>query len=236
MTTRGRLAIDSADHIVVRALDGVSFDICDDARVGLVGFNGAGKSTLLRTIGGIYKPTSGSVELEGSVSSLTDISLGIDSEATGYENIVLRGLMMGLSRREATDLIPEIEEFTELGDYLNMPVSTYSSGMMVRLAFAVSTAIKPEILLMDEWIGAGDERFRQKAEDRLVRTVDRARALLLASHSEQLIRNVCSKAILIDQGQILIYDDADIVMDEYKRLARDPSLRTTFTGGALQHA
>src|SRR5262245_16038417 len=156
MTTGGRIGTDLDDTLYVKALDSVSLVFEHGDRVGLVGHNGAGKTTLLRVIAGIYEPPSGRVDVDGRVAALFDVALGIDPESTGYENIFLRGLYLGLRPMEIQARIDEITVFSELGDYLAMPVRTYSTGMKLRLAFAVCTSIEPEIMLMDEWLGAGD--------------------------------------------------------------------------------
>jgi ABC-2 type transport system ATP-binding protein/lipopolysaccharide transport system ATP-binding protein len=201
--TGGRLARDSADTVVVKALRELSFTIAHGERVGLVGPNGAGKSTLLRVLAGIFEPTQGVVESDGKLAALFDPSLGMDMEATGYENIMLRGLLMGLSRRELREKTVEIAAFTELSEYLAMPVRTYSSGMLLRLAFAVSTCFVPDILLMDEWIGAGDARFLDKAKERLHGMVEGSGILVLASHSEEIIRRLCNRAFLLEGGRLI---------------------------------
>src|SRR5262245_16360116 len=145
--------------VVVRALDGIDLELKDGDRLGLIGHNGSGKTTLLRVLAGVYSPTRGSALIEGSISSYTDLTLGMDPEATGWENIVFRCAFLGLSFREAKRLSPTIAEFSELGKYLDLPTRTYSSGMFLRLAFAISTAIEPDIMIMDEMIAAGDAGF-----------------------------------------------------------------------------
>jgi lipopolysaccharide transport system ATP-binding protein len=201
-TTGGRLARDAANRVAVRALDGVSFEIRPGDRVGLMGHNGAGKSTLLRMLSGIYEPIAGSLKVEGRVATLLELQLGIDPDATGYENIMLRGVMTGLKLREIRAKIDEIAEFTELGDYLGMPVRTYSSGMLLRLAFAVSTSVEADILLMDEWLSVGDAEFRNKASARLEQLVERTPILVLASHSQELIGKVCNRLFLLEHGRV----------------------------------
>src|SRR5690606_37849021 len=160
-------------------------------------------TTLLRTLAGVYAPVSGRIRRTGSVAPLFDISLGFDTESNGYDNIVLRGLYLGLDRRDIESRIDSIAEFTELGAYLSMPLRTYSSGMLLRLAFAVATAVDPDIILMDEWIGVGDAHFLEKATKRLNEFIARSSVLVLASHSEALIREVCNKAVLLGQGRVL---------------------------------
>jgi lipopolysaccharide transport system ATP-binding protein len=200
--TGGRLARDSTDHIVIRALDGVTFDFRDGDRVGLVGHNGSGKSTLLRVIAGAYVPLAGTLEVTGRVASMLSITLGMDSEATGYENIFLRGAIMGLKPSEIEERVDEICAFSELGDYIHMPLRTYSSGMSMRLAFAISTSLKADIILMDEWLSAGDASFTAKAQQRLNELVEQAKILVVASHSPETIRANCNKILRLDHGSV----------------------------------
>ena len=200
--TGGLIARDAADHIVVRAVNGISFEFRDGDRVGLVGHNGSGKSTLLRALAGAYEPVRGSVLVEGRVASMLNIFLGIDLEATGYENIYLRGLTMGFRPREINPLIDEIVAFSELGDYIHMPMRTYSSGMAMRLAFAISTCVSADILLMDEWLSVGDQDFSEKAKARLSALVKGAKIMVLASHDESLIRANCNKIMRLSHGEL----------------------------------
>jgi lipopolysaccharide transport system ATP-binding protein len=201
-TTGGLVA--SARHVtVIRAIDQISFDIQKGMRIGLVGHNGSGKTTLLRVLAGIYEPVAGQVRVEGKVASLLDVSTGIDPEATGSENIVLRGVMMGLTLREIRSRAQEIAEFTELGEYLDMPVRTYSSGMLLRLAFGVATSINADIVLMDEWLSVGDENFKEKAARRLDDMVARSAILVLASHSMELLKRNCNQVFRMEHGRIV---------------------------------
>ncbi len=218
MGSGGRIAHDAGDRICVQALKDISFHIDHGDRVGIIGPNGAGKTTLLRVLAGIYEPTRGAVHCTGHISPLFNTTLGMDMEATGYENIVLRGLFLGLSPGEVRGRTDEIAAFTELGDHLAMPVRTYSSGMRLRLAFAVTTCINPEILLMDEWIGMGDPHFLKKAKKRMESFVDRSRILVIASHSDGLIRRTCTKAVLLDQGRIKSAGSVDQVLGQYRVL------------------
>jgi len=201
-TTGGRIARDAGNRVVVRAIDNISFEISKGDRVGLIGHNGAGKTTLLRVLSGIYEPVSGKLAVTGRTATLLDLNLGIDPDATGYENIVLRGIMAGLHPKEINERIPEIAQFTELGDYLDMPLRTYSAGMRLRLAFAVSTSIEADILLMDEWLSVGDATFSEKASKRLEGLVNRSPILMLASHSHVLVRKVCNRVFILKHGEL----------------------------------
>ena len=211
----GILKFDTSSMVNIQALDTVNLTLEKGDRLGLVGHNGAGKSSLLKLIAGIYTPTSGVSTVNGRVSSLLNIGLGMDDYATGYENIYLSGMFLGLSRKQITELLPDIAEFCELGDYLSMPIRTYSAGMRVRLAFAISTSIEPEILLMDEVMGVGDAHFIDKATQRLNNVVNKASILVLASHSNDLIREMCNKAIWLEHGKVLLTGAVDDVLAAY---------------------
>ncbi|TMJ01388.1 MAG: ABC transporter ATP-binding protein [Alphaproteobacteria bacterium] len=200
-TTGGRIGTD-ANHVVVQALDQVSLAFAHGDRIALIGHNGAGKTTLLRVLAGIFEPLIGTVHVEGKVTPMFDISLGIDPECTGYENIIIRGLYLGLTKAETLERIDEVARFTELGQFLELPVRTYSAGMQARLAFAMATCIEPEILLLDEGISAGDAAFWEKANERLDAFVAKAGILVLASHSLELVRRLCTKAVLMEHGRV----------------------------------
>lgn len=200
--TGGLIGQDDARRLVVRALDDVSFVLHEGDRVGLVGHNGAGKSTLLRAMAGVYSPVAGKIQVQGRVASMLNLSLGVDYDATGYENIFVRAAIMGLERREIKRLIDDVITFSELGSYIHLPMRTYSTGMAMRLAFAVSTCVSADILLMDEWLAVGDEAFREKANLRLRRLLDRTRILVLASHDEALIRAHCNKILQLSHGRL----------------------------------
>ena len=201
--TGGFIARDAADHVIVRALTNISFELRDGDRVGLVGHNGSGKSTLLRVLTGAYEPVRGTVEVNGRVASMLNIWLGMDYEATGYENIFMRAIVMGFKRREILPMVDEIVEFSDLGGYIDMPLRTYSSGMAMRLAFAVSTCVSADILLMDEWLSVGDAEFSEKAKTRLNQLVGRAKILVLASHDDTLIRSNCNKIMRLSHGELV---------------------------------
>jgi len=185
---------------VIRALQGISLDLRDGDRLGLVGHNGAGKTTLLRTLAGAYPPSHGSYSRSGTIGSLTDPMLGIEPDATGYENIGLRGLILGIDRVTMRAVTEEVAEFSGLGDYLRMPVRTYSTGMMMRLAFSIVTSFRSDILLMDEWMSVGDAEFRGRAEARLREVVSQAGILVLASHSPGLIERECNMVMELSHG------------------------------------
>ncbi|OSJ12306.1 sugar ABC transporter ATP-binding protein [Bradyrhizobium canariense] len=200
---------------IVSALNDVNLDIRAGDRVAIIGANGAGKTTLLRVLAGIYHPTSGSVDVLGRCLPLFDLSAGFDEEATGYENIMRRGLVIGARRSEIDAKRGEIAAFTELGDRLDLPRRTYSSGMMLRLIFAVATAVEGEIVLLDEWIGVGDQQFRKKARQRLDEIVVRAGILVLASHDIELIKSTCNRAILLEEGWIVAAGATDEILGQY---------------------
>ena len=215
----GRIGTDGASHVVVRGLKDVTAEIAHGDRVALIGRNGAGKTTLLRAMAGIYEPVAGTATIEGRVAPLFDFGLGMDPESSGYENIVLRGLYLGLSRSQIRARMDEIAEFTELGSFLSLPLRTYSAGMQTRLSFAVSTCLHPDILLLDEGIGAGDAAFLVKAKQRLEAAVERAGILVFASHAESLMRQLCTKAMLLDQGSVVATGTIDEVLERYKEAA-----------------
>lgn len=199
--TGGRIGRE-ANVTIVQALSDVCLDLRAGDRLGLVGHNGAGKSTLLRTMAGVYSPSRGRCHREGSVASLIDPLLGAEMDASGYENILLRGLIMGMSRSEIRRRQADIAEFSGLGDYLAMPMRTYSTGMMMRLGFSIATAVQHDILLMDEWMAVGDIEFRERAEERLARLVADSGILVLASHSTDLIARECTMVAEMSHGAI----------------------------------
>ena len=201
--TGGILANDANKRLVVRALDHVNLEFVEGDRVGLMGHNGSGKTTLLRVLAGAYEPVSGEIEVRGKVASMLNVWLGMDVEGTGYENIYMRGAIMGLRRIQIDALLEDIAAFTELGDYLSMPMRTYSSGMAMRVAFAVSTSIPADIILMDEWLSVGDAEFAGKSRARLAKLLDQAKILVLATHDESLIRSVCNKVVRLDHGSVV---------------------------------
>lgn len=203
LTTGGRIGNDTGKLPIVKALDNLNFDILHGERVGFVGHNGSGKTTLLRVLSGVYAPIRGDLRTRGKIVSLLDVSMGLDPDATGFENIYLRGIMDGMKPAQIRSKIDEIADFTELGEYLNLPVRTYSSGMTVRLAFAISTNVEADILIMDEWLSVGDTDFRTKAAERLDTLIDKASILILASHDFSLIERTCTRKIRLEHGSIV---------------------------------
>jgi ABC-type polysaccharide/polyol phosphate transport system ATPase subunit len=201
----GKALKDQSDTIIIRAVDNLNFKVSDGERLGLYGHNGAGKTTILRVLAGIYHPTKGLAQVNGTIASLLESSFGLNFDATGRENITLLLTYRGFHQDQILELRPTIEEFTELGSYLELPVRTYSSGMLARLGFGVATCFEPEVLLMDEWLGAGDDAFMRKAKDRLEAFVDKANVLVLASHSRDLITKICNKVLVVEQGRQIDY-------------------------------
>ena len=199
----------------VRALDNIDISFAEGDRVALLGPNGSGKSTLLRVASGVFQPSSGSVRRKGSIGSLIDIGLGLNPEATGRENIFLRANLLGIKKRDVDDIFVEILSFTGLGEFIDMPMRTYSSGMQMRLAFALSTVNRPEILLMDEWLSVGDESFREKAEGRLSNVLEQSKILVLASHSRSLVEKLCNRAVWLSGGSVVQDGNILDVTQEY---------------------
>ena len=213
--TSGRLHEDAQHRIVVHALRGVSFSMRPGERLGLVGGNGAGKTTLLRTLAGIYEPIVGRVTVKGELHTLLDTGLGMNFDLTGRENIGLRGLYAGMRPLQIRLLEDDVQEFAELGGFLDMPVRTYSSGMVVRLGFALATSIRPQVLLMDEWFLAGDSSFMIKARKRLEALVQFAEILVISTHQPDVIAAWCTKVLWMDQGSIRMEGPPDVVLPAY---------------------
>lgn len=212
----GKIGRNNSNVIVIEALREITMSLKLGDRVGLVGHNGAGKSTLLRLLSGIYEPTRGSALVTGRVAPVFDLGIGMDPEISGYENIIIRGLFLGQTRKQMAAKVDEIAEFTELGDYLSMPLRTYSTGMRVRLAMGVVTSIDPEILLLDEGIGAVDAEFMKKAQSRLQSLVERSGILVFASHSNEFLARLCETAMWIDHGVIKLTGGIEEVVRAYE--------------------
>lgn len=212
-----RIAEDTGGVVIVRALDSINLDLQPGDRVGLIGPNGAGKSTLLRVMAGIYPPTGGIVRSQGKAVALLDIALGMDENSTGRQNIRLRGLLLGMSDSEIRAKEEEIAAFTDLGDSLDLPLRTYSSGMRVRVGFAVSTAVDADILLLDEVMGVGDAAFKTKASQRMSELHQRSKIVVLAIHSNDTIREACNKAVWMEGGRIRAFGPVDEVIAGYEQ-------------------
>jgi ABC-2 type transport system ATP-binding protein/lipopolysaccharide transport system ATP-binding protein len=215
-TTQGNIARDARDRIMVQALKQINLDVEQGDRLALVGGNGAGKSTLLKVLAGIYTPSQGQVHINGRISALLTVSVGLNPDATGRENIINRAMYMDVRPREMRAHIDEIVEFSGLGYYIDMPVRTYSAGMMIRLCFAVATSVRPEILLMDEWLAAGDAAFLEKARKRMESFVSSSSIMVLASHSMPLLHEWCNRAILLDGGRIIAAGTVAEIEAEYR--------------------
>jgi lipopolysaccharide transport system ATP-binding protein len=215
VATGGHLTLANTGHVVVQALSHVSFQFREGERVAIVGHNGAGKSTLLSVLARIYKPASGTAVITGKVTSLMNITLGTDVESTGRENILLRGAFLGIPRKVLMEKMEEIIEFTDLGDFIDLPLRTYSTGMNMRLAFAVATLLRPEILLMDEWLSVGDEAFRKKAEKRIEEMLETTKLLVIATHSKDLVMRRCTRVIWLEHGHVKMDGAPDEVVPHY---------------------
>lgn len=200
ISTGGKISRESKQVVTITALDNVSFKLSDGDAVGLVGHNGAGKTTLLRTMAGIFTPVSGLIERSGKVATIIELGAGLDSELTGYENIYRIGMLLGMSIYDIDILMPSIEKFTELGNFLEVPVRSYSSGMLMRLMFAINTARMPEILIVDEMFGTGDKDFQEKAQSRMKNIISSAKIFVFASHSNDLIKKYCNRLFLLNHG------------------------------------
>lgn len=212
----GAIGRNESNVVVIEALRDITLSLKEGDRVGLVGHNGAGKSTLLRLLSGIYEPTRGSSYIKGRVAPVFDLGVGMDPEISGHENIIIRGMFLGQTRKQMQAKVDEIADFTELGEYLSMPLRTYSTGMRVRLAMGVVTSIDPEILLLDEGIGAVDAEFMKKARIRLQQLVERSGMLVFASHSNEFLARLCNTAMWIDHGTIKMSGGIEDVVRAYE--------------------
>ena len=215
-TAGGSIGKNDQNVVMVEALKDINLHLREGDRVGLVGHNGAGKTTLLRLLSGIYEPTRGAADVRGRVAPVFDLGVGMDPEVSGYDNIIIRGLFLGQTIKQMKAKMDEIAEFSELGDYLSMPLRTYSTGMRVRLALGVVTSIEPEILLLDEGIGAVDAAFMAKARVRLQDLVKRSGILVFASHSNDFLAQLCDTALWIDHGQIRSVGEVSEVVGQYE--------------------
>lgn len=203
----GKLLKDGKDIVYVKALDNVSFKIDEGDRLGIIGHNGSGKTTLLKVLAGVYEPTKGRISVHGRISSMVDISLGVDWNLTGTENIINMARRRGFTTKEILKRIPEIVEFSDLGSFIDLPFKTYSAGMAARLVFAVATCFEPDILLLDEWIGAGDAAFFDKAEAKMNDILQKSRVMVLATHNFSLVEKVCNKVVVLNSGRQEYFGD-----------------------------
>lgn len=213
----GDIAVNNEGQIIVNALEDISFHIKEGDRVGLIGANGAGKSTLLRMLSGVYEPIRGELTVNGKTTPLFDFNEGIDMDTTGIEAIRSRCVILGVPPERIEEYAKDIAEFTELGDYLYMPLRTYSTGMMVRLSFGAVTAVDPEILLLDELVGGGDAHFIDKAQKRMDGFLKTAGILVIATHGMSILRRFCNKAIFLDHGRLVEFGDVEPVIAAYER-------------------
>jgi len=215
LASAGKIASQHDGILKVRALDGMSFELKRGDRLGLIGGNGSGKTSLLKLLAGIYEPTSGTVEIEGKVTTLLGTGFGLDDEASGYENILLGGIALGFSLKDMQEKVVSIADFTELGQFLNMPLRTYSAGMRARLAFAIATCREPDILVIDEGIGAGDNSFYEKANRKMQSFLEAASILVMASHSEELLKTFCTTCLCLNSGQVVFHGPLDEGLSYY---------------------
>ena len=205
----GRLLRNRQDIVHIQALKNISFKLAEGDRLGLVGHNGSGKTTLLKVLAGVYEPDHGVVSVRGKISSMININLGLDAELTGVENIYNMGRMRGQTTNEIKERLQEIIDFSDLGQFIDLPLKTYSAGMITRLVFGVATSMNPDILLMDEWIGAGDAGFFEKAKRRLDKILQDSRIMVLATHSDDLIKRLCNKILVLEGGSQVYFGDID---------------------------
>lgn len=212
-----RFRVDDRSKVIVRGLRGINLHLQDGDRVGVIGLNGAGKSTLMRVMAGIYPPTSGNVLVEGRVGALLTVGLGLRDDISGYSNIEFCLLLLGVPTEAIPEKRAEIIEFAELGDFIYLHVGAYSAGMRTRLAFAIATAIDPEILILDEVFGAGDATFLKKAHERMHNLIHKARIFVFASHAPSLLEQFCTKALFLEGGAIQAFGPLDEVMGIYER-------------------
>lgn len=209
--------VNSIDNTVyVKALDNISLEINEGERVGLIGHNGAGKSTMLKLLSGIYEPTEGVMNVRGYTSSLTDITMGMDPENSGYDNIIMRCILMGMTFKQAKDKVKEIIDFSELSEYIDLPTRTYSTGMYMRLAFTIATSIAPDILIMDEMIGAGDASFIEKAKIRSMALIEQTKIMVISSHDMNIMRDICTRGLWMEKGKIRMDGEINAVIEAYQ--------------------
>ena len=223
MAVGGRLMKDQRDIAVVRALSNIAFKVEEGDRLALIGHNGSGKTTLLKVLAGIYEPTEGVVDIHGRVTSMINLGAGMDPEASGLQNIYNLALMRLIRKSVIKERVPAIVEFSELGSFINMPVKTYSAGMVARLNFAVATELPADILILDEWLGAGDASFRDKASTRMSQFVENAALVVIATHDMGLVQRVCNKVCVLDGGRMSYFGPTEEYFDVESQAEAEPA-------------
>ena len=218
--TGGMIDMSNRRKVCINALKDINLDFRDGDRIGLIGHNGAGKTTLLKVLSGILPPTAGRIRIQGRTAGLLSIQLGLDTRASGYENIIIRARYMGVTEEEIQDRFDDICEFSELGEYLHLPLKAYSSGMRVRLAFAIATAFDPDILILDEWLSAGDATFRDKASARMKNLIAQTGIFVMATHQVSLMKQMCNRGIVLKKGQIVFDGDLEEALEYHKKAGR----------------
>jgi ABC-2 type transport system ATP-binding protein len=220
-TTGGKLSKEVSNVVTVEALNDITFSVTEGDRLALLGLNGAGKTTLLKLMGGLLEPSAGHVIREGSLALMLGLLPSTDSDSTGLQNLYISGYARGLSDAEIEPMVDDIIEFSELGEFIDMPMRIYSSGMLARLIFSININMPADILLVDEVFGAGDATFVNKAQKRMEEFVDKSKLFIFSSHNETLIRSVCNKAALIDHGKLLAFGDIDSTLEQYQKIVMD---------------
>lgn len=219
------------NRYLASAVDNITLDLRPGSQVGLVGHNGSGKTTLLRVLSGALEPTRGSVTIQGRVASMMSTTFGFDMHQTGRENMLRRGMMMRMTRSEISEATEDILDFAELGPYIDLPMSTYSAGMRTRLGFSITTSFAADIIIMDEWLGAGDQRFYERAQERLEGVVERSQILVLASHKQQLMERLCNRVLVLDKGQIIADGGPEIIKEHREYLMSHPKPKAKIEQG-----
>lgn len=219
------------NRYLASAVDNITLDLRPGSQIGLVGHNGSGKTTLLRVLSGALEPTRGSVTIQGRVASMMSTTFGFDMHQTGRENMLRRGMMMRMTRSEISEATEDILDFAELGPYIDLPMSTYSAGMRTRLGFSITTSFAADIIIMDEWLGAGDQRFYERAQERLEGVVERSQILVLASHKQQLMERLCNRVLVLDKGQIIADGGPEIIKEHREYLSSHPKPKAKIEQG-----
>ena len=213
------------------ALKDVTFELHEGERIGILGLNGAGNSTLLKVIAGVFKPTEGKVVRNGKIVPLLELGAGFDKNYTGRENIYLYGSVLGYSRKYMDEKYNQIVKFSGLGEFIDVPIKNYSSGMRSKLGFAIATIAEPEILILDEVLSVGDRKFRRKSERRILKMMENGTAVLFVSHSLAQVQRICNKAMILDHGQMIAFGDVDEIAELYTQLTEEPNETNSTRGG-----